>query len=261
MKHVAVVTGASSGIGAAFARTLAGRGHSLILVARRRPRLEDLAEELEKTFQSSVEVLAADLTDEGDLSRVEDRLLDASDLECLVNAAGFGTRELFWEAPLETQMSMHRLHILAVTRLTRATLPGMIDRRKGWIVNVSSLGALTPSPHNVSYCATKAWMNSFTEGLALELRAIGSPVRVQALCPGLTLTEFHEAMGVDRRSLPNIGGWMSAEDVVAASLKGLERGRLFVVPGRRLRLIAALLATIPRPLRHALTLRRARRTG
>ena len=216
MKRTAVVTGASSGIGAAFARTLASRGHGLILVARRRSRLEDLAEELERSFQSGVEVLAADLADADDLSRVEARLRDASDLECLVNNAGFGTRELFWEAPLETQISMHRLHVLAVLRLTHAALSGMIDRRKGWIVNVSSLAAFAPIPHNVSYCSTKAWMNSFTEGLALELRAMGSPVRVQALCPGLTLTEFHEAMGLDRSIAPG-HWWMSAEDVVVAS--------------------------------------------
>ena len=230
-------------------------------MARRRPRLEDLAEELVKTFQSRVEVLAANLTSEDDLSWVEDRLLGASVLECLVNAAGFGTRELFWEAPLKTQMSMHRLHVLAVTRLIHAALPGMVNRRKEWIVNISSVGALTPSPQNVSYCATKAWMNSFTEGLALELRANGSPVYVQALCPGLMLTEFHEAMGLNRHSIPNLGGWMSPEDVVAASLKGLEHGTLFVFPGRRLRLVAALLAAMPRPLRHALTLRRARLMG
>lgn len=238
---IVAVTGASSGIGAAFARALASRGHSLLLVARRRQRLEDLAEDLEGRFGCGIEVLVADLTVERDLSRVEERLKGFSGLEGLVNNAGFGTKERFHEAPLEGQVAMHRLHVMATMRLTRAVLPGMITRRKGYVVNVSSLGAFTPIPGNVSYCATKAWINSFTEGLALELRAIGSPVRVRALCPGFTLTEFHDVMGFDRSTVPD-RWWMRAEDVVDASLEGLEKGRLFVVPGRRKRSVAALLA-------------------
>ena len=254
------ITGASSGIGAAFARALAGRGHSLVLVARRRQRLEDLAEDLEGHCGCGIEVLVADLAAERDLRRVEERLQGLPGLEGLINNGGFGTKERFHEAPLEGQIAMHRLHVMATMRLTHAVLPGMIARRHGYVVNLSSLGAFTPIPGNVSYCATKAWIASFTEGLVLELRAMGSPVRVQALCPGYTLSEFHDVMEFDLSTVPD-RLWMRAEDVVAASLHGLEKGTLFVVPGWQKRFVAALLAAIPRPWRHALTLRLVRRHG
>lgn len=255
MKGFAVITGASSGLGAAFARRLARDGYSLLLVARRRERLEKLAEELDSTFGAGVEVLVADLTREADLVRIEERLRSKSELEFLVNNAGFGTLGRFFEITAESQDSMHRLHVIAPMRLTHAALPGMISRRKGSVVNVSSLAAFSQSPGNVSYCSTKAWMNSFTEGLYVELRSIASPVRVQALCPGFILTEFHDTLGVDRSIAPQ-SWWMKAEDVVAASMAGLETRKLIVIPGRRYRLLATLLSLTPRSLRHRMVLRR-----
>jgi short-subunit dehydrogenase len=248
-----MVTGASSGIGAVFARRLARDGFALILVARRADRLEALAREL-----GGAEILAADLAEEEGLTRVEQRIASAGELELLVNNAGFGTKGQFHETPLSGQDTMHRLHVIATMRLTRAALAQMVPRRHGAVINVSSVAAFGQSPGNVSYCATKAWMNSFTEGLDLELKSAGSPVRVQALCPGFTVTEFHDAMGMSRDGIPG-WMWMRAEDVVDASLRGLQRGKVFVVPGAFYKLIVNVEKLVPRWIRSAAVVAAGRR--
>ncbi len=241
----ALITGASSGIGAAFARRLAGEGYGLILVARRAGKLDALAREL-----GGAETLAADLASEEGLACVEARIAAEPALQLLVNNAGFGTKGRFWETAPEGQISMHALHVMATLRLTRAALAGMVARGAGGVINVSSVAAFGQSPGNVSYCATKAWMNSFTEGLDLELRTAGSPVRVQALCPGFTVTGFHEAMEMDVKAIP-AWMWLRADAVVAASLRGLARGQAVVVPGAFYKLIVALEKLAPRPIRSA----------
>ena len=248
-RPLALVTGASSGIGAAFARALAARGYGLLLVARRRNRLEQLASEL-----VHAEVMAADLADGAELRRLEERVARETNLELLVNNAGFGSLGRFWEADLEGQDRMHRLHVLAVVRLTHAALPGMVARGRGGIINVSSVAAFFHNPFNVSYGATKAWMNSFTEALSVELRSVGSPVLVQALCPGFTRSEFHDTLGTDRSAIPR-WLWMSAETVVDSSLRGLERGKLIVIPGWIYRLAVGTYRGLPRPVRRAVALR------
>jgi short-subunit dehydrogenase len=224
-KPVALVTGASSGIGEVFARRLFARGFDLVLVARRKDRLERLASEL-----GGAVVLTADLSADADLRRVEQYIAEQPELELLVNNAGFGSSGRFWEAGLDVQDRMHRLHIIATLRLTHAALEVMLPRARGSIINVSSVAAFLHNPFSVSYGATKAWINSFTEALYVELRSVGSPVRVQALCPGFTITEFHDVLGIDRRLVPN-SLWMTAESVVEASLRGLEKNRLIVIPG------------------------------
>jgi len=235
MRPVALITGASSGLGATFAKQLAARGYDLILVARRAERLA----------QIPGTALPADLTTEEGLAKVEQAIRECPNLELLVNNAGFGTRGRFWEADLTGQENMHKLHILATVRLCHAALNRM---SKGGIINVSSVAAFSTSPGSASYCATKAWMNSFTEGLAMDLRSAGSPIRVQALCPGFTITEFHDTLGVDRASIPAFL-WMKADDVVAASLRGLDRGRLVVVPGWQYKAAVTFLRYVPVSLR------------
>jgi short-subunit dehydrogenase len=253
-RPLALVTGASAGLGAEFARQLAARGYDLALVARRRERLEAVASELCGKHGVQAEPLVADLLEEDGLKIVEDYIARAENLEFLINNAGFGSRQPFLAPDMNDQDAMHRLHIMATLRLTHAALLIMLPRRKGAIVNVSSVAAFAPRPGATSYYATKAWMNCFTEGLYLELKATRSPVRVQALCPGFTLTEFHDVMGVDRKVVPG-PLWMRAEDVVAASLRGVERGKLFVVPGWRYKLLVALLRVLPRSLVHAASAR------
>jgi short-subunit dehydrogenase len=247
-RPVALVTGASGGIGETFARKLAARGFDLILAARRVDRLEKVAREL----PGHTEIIGADLATEAGLAAVEQAILECGRLEMLVNNAGFGTLGRFWEAKLEGQEDMHRLHVLATMRLTHAALPGMVARAKGAVINVSSVAAFAQSPGNVSYCSTKAWVNSFTEGLDIELRSVRSPVKVQALCPGFTVTEFHDTLGIDRNDIPGFL-WMNADDVVETSLRSLGRRKVIVIPGWQYKLAAAMMRHLPYAIR--------RRTG
>lgn len=247
----ALVTGASSGIGAVFARKLAARGHRVILVARRRERLEQLAAEI------GGEVLAADLTDEAGLHSVEQRIQAVEDLDVVVNNAGFGTRGRFFEAPLAEQDRMHRLHVMATLRLTWAALQGMVQRNRGAIINVSSVAAFGRSPGNVSYCSTKAWINAFTAGVDLDLRSVGSAVKMQALCPGFTYSEFHDVMQLDRGKIPR-ALWLEPDYVVEESLRALSGNKVIVIPSLRYKAIASLLRMIPGPMLRAGVLRHAK---
>jgi hypothetical protein len=249
-RPVALVTGASAGIGAAFARRLAAQGYDLVLVARRAGRLEELAAELTGRHGVHAEPLPADLTNDSDLKTVEDRIAREEHLEFLLNNAGFGSRGRFYESPVEVQAAMHRLHVITTLRLAHAALRKMTARGKGTVVNVSSVAAFVCRPGTTSYDATKAWINCFTEGIYLELKQVRSPVRVQALCPGYTITEFHDVIGFDRKQVP-ASWWTPVERVVDASLEGLRRRKLFVIPGWRYKFIVALLRLMPRSLLHA----------
>jgi short-subunit dehydrogenase len=246
--RLAVITGASSGIGAEFARQLAARRFDLLLVARRAGRLSDLCAELSRRHPIQAESLSADLAVDSDVDRVAQRLHSAPNLAFLVNNAGFGTKGLFWDASIHGQEAMHRVHVMATMRLSHAALANMVERGAGNLVNVSSVSAFSLSAGGASYCATKAWMNSFTEGLAVDLAAAGSPVRVQALCPGFTLTEFHDVLGVSRGRVPSFL-WMQPREIVEASIRGLEQRQVIVVPGRAYQFIRWLLWALPPSVR------------
>jgi len=259
-RPIAVITGASSGIGAAFARALAARGCDLVLIARRRERLAALAEELSRAHGAAVEVLAADLSREEDVDRVAQRIAAEPRLELLVNNAGFGLLGDFHETPIERQMDMHRVHVLAVVRLTHAALGGLRERDRGGVINVSSVAGFARMPGHAAYAATKEWMIAFSECLDLELRSSGSRVLVQALCPGYTITEFHDVLGLDRKAImKNPKFWMPAEFVVGDSLKALDRGQWLVIPGWRYRMIVRLLTSVPRSLLRPIVIRIARK--
>lgn len=239
----ALVTGASAGIGREFCRQLAGRGYALQIVARDAARLAALADELEAIHGVSVEAIRADLTRDADVDRLATRISDAPPT-LLVNNAGFGTTGTLAAADPGSQEEMIRLHALAPMRLTRAALPGMMARGQGTIINVSSIASFIASPGNVNYCATKAYLTTFSECLALELAGTG--VRVQALCPGFTRTEFHQRMGPDGRLRPE-PLWMTPEAVVRASLAQLDRGGgTICVPGFRNKLLVGLIRMLPR---------------
>ena len=213
---------------------------------------------LEQSHRIKAEILPADLTVDRDLSAVEQRIAASGNLQLLVNNAGFGTRGMFSSVDVESQDQMHRLHVLATMRLTHAALRGMTMRGQGAIINVSSVAAFWQSPGSISYCATKAWMNSFTVGLASELRSAGSMVQVQALCPGYTLSEFHEVAGMDRKLVPS-ALWMRAEDVVAASLHGLDRRKTVVIPGKLYKAAVFFMKHTPRFVLERVALRQQRR--
>lgn len=242
--RIAAITGASAGLGTVFARKLAAQGYDLLLIARRADRLRELAGELTRAHGVAAEAMAADLSSCEDIDRVAARLAVETRLSMLVNNAGFGTKGRFWETPFADQVAMHRVHIDATMRLSRAALESMLPRDEGAVINVSSVAGYFRSPANVSYCATKAWINAFTEALHLELKGVGSRVVVQALCPGFTYTEFHDAMGADRSVIPN-WLWMKAEDVVEASLAGVRSGKLFVVPGWMYKVLVAVGTKVP----------------
>ena len=243
MSGRALVTGASSGIGEAFVRRLAEQGQDVVLVARREDRLRALATEL-SGHGVEVEVLAADLTTEEGVVSVEQRLTaPTKPVDLLVNNAGFGSSGAFTDLALGRELEMIELNVVAVVRLTRAALDTMSDRGAGSIVNVSSMASFQALPRNATYAATKAFVTSFTEALAEEVR--GSGVRLQALCPGFTETEFHTTAAWSSGWLPS-SAWQSPEQVVDASLAALGSGRVVVVPGMLNKVAARASWLLPR---------------
>ena len=239
--QTALITGASSGIGAAFARGLAAEGYDLLLVARRRERLVSLAADLRQRFYVSAEVLVADLSKPHDVAQVEQCIAQLDHLELLINNAGFGVPGPFAAVPLDVHLTMIQVHVLASIHFCRTALPGMIARGHGAIINLSSIGAFIPNPGDATYCATKAYLTAFS--VALQAEVHGAGVRVQVLCPGFTSTEFHdkpEYAGYDVYARIPRALWMSAEDVVTESLKALGKGRVICVPGFKNRVLVAL---------------------
>jgi len=229
----ALVTGASSGIGTSFAERLAKDGYDLIIVARRRDRLEELAQRLQESYPVNVEVLAADLSKPDAMRTVEKRIAEESALAMLVNNAGFGAYMPFAELDPDKAEELINLQVLAVARLTRAALPGMLARGHGAIINVSSRLGFSGSmgsvqmPKRATYAGTKAFINTFSQLVQSEIEGTG--VQVQALCPGVVPTEFHAIQGSDTSRFP-AAIVMSPEEVVEASLAGLKLGEVICVP-------------------------------
>ena len=239
----AMVTGATSGIGAGFARRLADDGHRLVLVARGRSRLEAVAEELTGAFGVAVEVLPADLSDAGQRQVVEDRLrADENPVDLLVNNAGKAVTGDFWECGRDDILEQLELNVTAVLTLTHAALPGMIRRGHGGVVNLASVAALLPGRES-TYSASKAYLVALTEGLATSLAGTG--VRILASCPGFVRTEFHDSADL---SMDGVGNWMyiPVEDVVDDALRGLARNAVVTVPSLKYKLIVGLSQTLPR---------------
>jgi len=229
---LALVTGASSGIGAAFARALAAEGYDLVVVARDSQRLAEHGGELAAKHGVTVTPLPADLTTADGRAVVEQRLADpATPVDLLVNNAGMALNQSFLRSTPEDLDQLLALNIGAVQRLTRAALPGMIERGRGDVVNVSSVAGFM-AMRGSTYAASKAWVTNFSESVGLAVRKRG--VRVMALCPGFTRTEFQQRAGIDRGGVPR-WLWLSADKVVRDGLRDLRRGRLVSVPDWRYR--------------------------
>ncbi|CAN5348198.1 SDR family oxidoreductase [soil metagenome] len=234
----ALVTGATAGIGHAFAVQLARRGHDLVLVARDASRLEEVAATLRSEHGVDVEVLVADLVDRDQLATVEARLSDGTrPVELLVNNAGFGLKKRFLDNPVAAEHAMLDVLVTAVLRLSHAALAGMTERGHGGVINFSSVAAFLPRG---TYAAAKAWVNSFSEWAANEYRSQG--VTVMALCPGFTKTEFHERMDVTRGTSFM---WLDVDFLVTKALSDFDKGRVYSIPGAQYKAITTLTRLVP----------------
>lgn len=239
MRKIAVVTGASSGIGEIFAQRLAADGYDLLLVARRTDLLDQLAARLKDQHGIQTEVMSVDLADPEQLGQLVGRIETLSTVAFLVNAAGFGYMGDFVNLPLEKHLRMLDVHVTATMRLCYAALPRMIEANEGTLINVASLAAWTVGPGQAMYNSTKAFIKTFTESLHAELDMTN--VHVQALCPGVTHTGFHdteEFSDFNRSEMP--GSWMTPEEVVDESFEALTKNRPVCVPGFNNRMLSVL---------------------
>ena len=236
----ALVTGASSGLGATFAYHLAALKYDLVLVARREDRLRKLGDRLSQRYGVRTEIFPADLSSDAGIIQVEERIRARNDLTLLVNDAGFGGGGPYFRADIIRGADMIHVHVVATARLTRAVLPQMTERRRGAVINLGSVAAFYVLPGSVLYGSTKAWVVAFSRGLAHELKGTG--VRIQALCPGFTHTEFHDAPEFEKMKDTSIPGflWMPADRVIEKSLRALARGKTVYIPGLRNKILASL---------------------
>lgn len=244
----AFVTGATSGIGAAFADRLAERGYDLILQGRREEKLTERAKYLERTHNTSVKIIIAELSEVEPIKMIEERIQSLDRLDMLINNAGYWTPGFFWEHSPDSLEDMIMVHVVAPIRFIRAALPRMLERNQGDIINVSSLGAYFNMTTLENYGATKGYLINFTESLRVAL--MGTGIRVQALAPGFTVTEFHSRLGADFTKAQR--NWMRPEKLVDISLNALETGKVVCIPGVKARFIACCAGLLPRRLYYRL---------
>jgi short-subunit dehydrogenase len=227
--EMALITGASSGIGLELARQFAQHGHPLIITATSEAELNEVANELTSKHNVAVHVIALDLKTPAATEEIFNRASNIGPVDILVNNAGFGQKGKFWEIPLERDLGMVRVNVEAVLRLTKLFLPGMIERRKGRILNTASIAGFEPGPGLATYHATKAFVLSLSESLATELKDTG--VTLTALCPGATDTDFFEKADMVNTTIFQKGNLMAPQDVAAAAYKAMMNGDRVVITG------------------------------
>ena len=239
----ALITGATAGIGAAYAKLLAKEGFDLVLVARDLPRLKGVAKELSKLYKIKAETIKADLTKPAQLAKVEKRLANNSKpIEVLINNAGFGLKDSFLVSNLVREQELLDVLVTAPMRLSHAVLPGMIKRNSGSIVNVSSVASFIAGG---TYSAAKSYLTVFSEYLHTELR--DTNIKVSALCPGFTRTEFHARGKMKMSGLPNYM-WTAVDQVVAKSWRYVKAGKVICIPGWQYMLLSSIARIAPRPV-------------
>jgi uncharacterized protein len=244
---VAFVTGATSGIGAAFVRRLAADGYDLVLLAKDGARLDLMANQVRSAHHVDVQTVAADLATDAGLIAAEERA--SSGIDLLVNNAGFGHRGWFGAAPLGVELATMRVHCEAVLRVSYAALPGMLERGNGGMINVASIAAFLARG---TYGASKAWVVAFSESVAAEL--VGTGVHAMAVCPGWVRTEFHRRVGLDASNVPSFL-WLEPATVVDAALRDFSRKRHVSIPTIRYRILVGATRVVPRRMAAAISSR------
>ncbi len=232
MQQTALITGATSGIGAAFATEYASQGYDLILTGRRTKKIQTFAKSLVTKYNIKAEVIIAELADDKDIDSIVEKIKNTKNLAVLINNAGFTSRGYFHSKELATSISIFKVHDEVAIRLTHAALPQMLQQKHGTIINVSSVMAFIPWAGHAMYASSKSFLNAFSLSLGKELKNTG--VKIQVLCPGLTITDFHEKLGSDPKEVYKrklIYKPMTSEQVVKKSLKYLHKKRTVCVPG------------------------------
>ena len=243
-KKTVLITGATSGIGAEYARRFAREGYDLIITGRREVKIKALAAQLSRENNGKVEVILIELSNANEMDNLLEGIKD-KDIDVLVNNAGFGTSRFFHKESLQIQEDMVAVNILSAMKLTYAILPGMLRKRDGIIINVSSTGAFLSTPNEATYVGTKAFLRAFSEALYFEL--IGTGVKVQAVCPGLTKTDMPIRLGIPEDQMVNRGPfkWITPKEVVDESLKCLKSNQVICIPGRYTRFQVFMRSILP----------------
>ncbi|MCW3786721.1 SDR family NAD(P)-dependent oxidoreductase [Plebeiibacterium sediminum] len=244
----AIVTGGTSGLGKAYAKYLAKCGWNLLITGRREKILFQLKSDLEQKYHIEVQICIADFNNEIQFNDLLETIKNCSHVDLLVNNAGYGSREGFFEEDYENQVNMLNVLVSAATKIVHEVVPKMLKANKGSIINVASMSAFIPAPLNYFYCSSKAFMVSFTECLHIDF--LHSNIMVQALCPGFIHTEFHSKMGVenDKKGFKEKLLWMNPEAVVAYSIKSLSKSNVICIPGFVNKMVYNLMKMIPRTL-------------
>jgi short-subunit dehydrogenase len=251
----ALITGATAGLGAEFARQLAATRYDLVLVARDTGRLESTRAELSAKYGVGVEVLPADLTTDAGCDAVVARISDVQHpIDMLINNAGFGMYKVFGTGDIADEERQLDLNVRAVLRLSHAAVRAMTGRNSGQIVNVSSVAGFVPRGSNATYSASKAYVTMFSEALAVQLQGTG--VTATAICPGFTHTEFHERANADMSHVPD-RMWLDADLVVREGLADVAKGKPISVPSRQYKTLVTATRSLPRPLLRKIMARRA----
>ncbi|WP_075591481.1 SDR family NAD(P)-dependent oxidoreductase [Labilibacter marinus] len=243
----AIITGATSGIGKAYAHLLASQGWHLLLTGRRVDALKSLKCQLENSFNARVEIMRVEFNDSNQFKKLLMHIKTMRSVELLINNAGYGSAEGFFDHSYEEENRMLNVHITAATHLIHSVVPNMIMHQKGTIINVSSLSAFMPASFNYFYCASKRFMVSFSECLYLDLERYN--INVQALCPGFVKTDFHlrrKGKAKEQKILKSKFLWMEADEVVAYSLKNISIHKVICIPGFINRIIYAIVAMLPK---------------
>lgn len=251
VKKTAVITGATGGMGSAFAKQLAQSRCNLVLIDMNRAKLNKLAQELRAVYKIDTEILVANLASEKSVKRIAEELATRKRIDMFVHAAGYGEKTFFSMEEIGKSVDMISVHVLSALQLIHALLPAMLKRKRGAIIVLSSLASFIPAPGSSVYSATKSFINTFLESLHMEVHTKG--IKVQSLCPGLTHTGFHTDADIKR--LGQIGGidmWMEADEVVRCSLESLEEDKVICIPGFINKSLRATAGVLPRKSYYAL---------